>query len=327
MTQGPRLILLACCALAAVSCWRADAPTTPGPHPVPSEAATPGARIDAAGLHNVYRITDRLYSGSVPEGDEGFRSLQRLGIKTVISVDGMRPDVATAHKYGMRYVHIPFGYDGISYPQVLRLARAARDLPGPVYVHCHHGQHRGPAAAAAIHLCLDERCTVAQALAEMKRAGTDPHYTGLYAVPRTLTRPTARDLDRVPGEFPEVAPIPDLAAHMVEIDARWDDLKLIRAAGWKTPADHPDLDPPHEALQVAEHYREAARMAHVKQRPEDFRRRLSEAEGKVNFLEAVLRSGKIAGQADVPQAERAFQAAGAACAGCHSKYRDVPQAR
>ena len=28
------------------------------------------------------------------------------------------------------------------------LARAARTLPGPIFVHCHHGMHRGPAAAA-----------------------------------------------------------------------------------------------------------------------------------------------------------------------------------
>jgi protein tyrosine phosphatase (PTP) superfamily phosphohydrolase (DUF442 family) len=325
MRQTLGLTFIACCCLSSSGCWRTGAP--PAPEPPATEAASADARIDAAGLHNVYRITDKLYSGSVPEGEEGFRSLGRLGIKTVISVDGMRPDVATAHKYGMRYVHIPFGYDGIPYPQVLRLARAARDLPGPVYVHCHHGQHRGPTAAAAIHLCLDERCTVAQALAEMRRAGTDPHYTGLYAVPPELARPTAHELDRVPADFPEVAPIPDLAAHMVEIDARWDNLKLIRAAGWQTPADHPDLDPPHEALQVAEHYGEAARLAQVRRRPDDFRRRLTEAEARVSRLEALLRGGEGAARPDEARTEEAFAAAGAACAGCHTRYRDARHAR
>src|SRR5690242_3938505 len=85
-------------------------------------AAPDPARVEAAGLHNVYRITDRLYSGSSPDGDEGFRSLQQLGIKTILSVDGARPDVALAHKYGMRYVHLPIGYDGMPRDQALRIA-------------------------------------------------------------------------------------------------------------------------------------------------------------------------------------------------------------
>jgi protein tyrosine phosphatase (PTP) superfamily phosphohydrolase (DUF442 family) len=102
-------------------------------------------KIQAAGLHNVYRITDKLMSGSSPDVDAGFKSLKELGVKTVISVDGAKPDIVHAHKYGLRYVHIPFGYDGIPRQQVLRLARAVRDLPGPIYIHCHHGVHRGPA--------------------------------------------------------------------------------------------------------------------------------------------------------------------------------------
>src|SRR5690348_5650109 len=77
-------------------------PTTTAP-PVALEPAI-GAKVEAAGLHNVYRITEKLYSGSSPDGDEGFRSLAKLGVKTIISVDGMKPDVEAAHKHGMRYV-------------------------------------------------------------------------------------------------------------------------------------------------------------------------------------------------------------------------------
>src|SRR5262249_47684621 len=151
------------------------------------------------------------------------------------------PDIDAARKYGLRYVHLPFGYDGITRQRVLQLAKAVRDLPGPIYIHCHHGKHRGPAAAAAIHLCLDDKCSVNQAIAEMRRAGADPHYTGLYAVPKSLVSPSSKDLDELPADFPEVAKVSGLAQFMVEIDARLENLKLIRAAGWKTPSDHPDL--------------------------------------------------------------------------------------
>src|SRR5262249_33410514 len=146
-------------------------------HPAPQA-------VEAAGLHNVYRLTDRLYSGSAPEGDEGFASLRGLGVRTVISVDGARPDLERARRFGLRYVHLPVGYDGAPEAQPLRLARAVRDLPGPVYVHCHHGKHRGPAAAAVVLRCLDESCGADAATAWMRQAGTDPHYGGLYASPQ-----------------------------------------------------------------------------------------------------------------------------------------------
>jgi len=298
------------------------------------EAETPTPLADSAklilpGLHNVYRITEKLYSGSSPDGDLGFRSLQKLGIKTVISVDGARPDVTAAHSYGLRYVHIPFGYAGIPPEQVLRLAKAVRDLPGPIYIHCHHGMHRGPAAASAIHLCLDKSCTVDQALAEMRRAGTDPHYTGLYAVPHTLTRPTSADLDHIPSDFPEIATVPDLAQCMVEIDGRWDNLKQIRAAGWKAPASHQDLDPSHEALMLRESFQEALRVAARFQRaeltgahnrPAEVGQWLAAAAEKASVLEKDLRA-----RAQYSIVEQAFHQIGASCIRCHAKYRDVPQ--
>ena len=280
------------------------------------------AKIEAPGLHNVYRITDKLYSGSSPDGEDGFRSLQKLGVKTVISVDGARPDAATARKYGLRYVHIPFGYDGIPTQQVLRLAKAVRDLPGAVYVHCHHGKHRGPAAAAAIHLCLDEKCSIERALAEMRRAGTDLRYTGLYAVPKTLVRPSPKDLDRVSADFPEVAKVSDLAEFMVAIDARWENLKKIKSAGWQTPSDHPDLDPAHEALQLVEQFREASRSQIVRERPEEFRTWLKAAVDEVTGLERAFGTRKSR-EVERPLADRAFVEVGASCVRCHAKYRDV----
>src|SRR5262245_34504268 len=79
-------------------------------------------KLVTPGLHNVHRITDKLLSGSRPEGDEGFRLLRDLGVKTVMSVDGARPEVERARKYGLRYVHLPFGYDGPPREQVWRVA-------------------------------------------------------------------------------------------------------------------------------------------------------------------------------------------------------------
>src|SRR5207302_4331462 len=119
-----------------------------------------------------------------------------------------------------------------------------------------------------------------------------------------------------------VAPVSDLARCMVEIESRFDDLVLIAKAGWKQPADHPDLDPPHEALQLAEQYREAARLQ-LPDRPEEVRHWLQAAAGHALELERLLRSAKEKEQVDRQAAETAFNHVRSACAKCHVKYRDV----
>jgi protein tyrosine phosphatase (PTP) superfamily phosphohydrolase (DUF442 family) len=304
-----------------LGCSRQNGIAPPPSDPSGSELGS----VEAKGLPNVYRLSEKLYSGGSPEGDEGFASLRNLGIKTVISVDGARPDVEAARRHELRYVHLPIGYDGIPREQALRIAKAVRDLPGPIYVHCHHGKHRGPAAAAVARLCLDDRCGVDAVLEDMRRAGTDPHYTGLYAAPRDFQRPTEEDLKQVPGEFPEVAEVPALAEVMVNVDERWEHLKLVREAGWKTPSCHPDLDPPHEALQLFELYNEAARMLEVRDRPEEFRIWLTEARDRANNLEKSLGVSRDGGEINVKAAEEAFRAVNDTCVRCHSKYRDTPR--
>lgn len=68
-------------------------------------------------------MTPHLYSGSGPDGPKAFASLARLGIKTIISVDGARPNVEAAKKSGLRYVHIPISYDGVPRERALQLVR------------------------------------------------------------------------------------------------------------------------------------------------------------------------------------------------------------
>jgi protein tyrosine phosphatase (PTP) superfamily phosphohydrolase (DUF442 family) len=292
----------------------------------PQNAKTnPTKEIKTPGLDNVFRLTDNLVSGSSPEGDAGFESLHKLGIKTIISVDGARPDVARARKYGLRYVHLPIGYDGMSREQALRIVKAARDLPGPVYIHCHHGKHRGPAAAAVVRLCTDKTCTVETAIAEMRRAGTDPRYQGLYAAPRDLRKPSEAELQRVDSDFREIASVSGFAQVMVNVDSCWDHLKETRAAGWKRPKRSPDLDPAHESLQLLEHFREGARLSEVKQRPEEFRNWLTGAEHRASELEQVLRRGQEKGTVDTQAAESAFKRVSTSCTNCHAKCRDVPR--
>lgn len=263
-----------------------------------------------AGVHNLQTVGPGLLSGSSPEGEAGFATLRRLGVRTIVSVDGTAPDVSLAARYGLRYVHVPVGYDGVPRNSALRIARAVRDLPGPAYVHCHHGKHRGPAAAVAARLCLDASYTPADAEALLHAAGTDPRYRGLVSLPRTLVRPSVGELDRVSADFPASAPVPDFVRRMVDIDDRFDRLKAAQKAGWPDPRSSAD-----DAVQLTEHYREAARLPAVERHGPAFAELLRAAEATALELGDTLRR-------DPAAAGPAWVRAGRQCASCHARWRD-----
>ena len=57
------------------------------------------------------QISRGVFSGAQPLHADHFASLRALGIDTLVSVDGAVPDVETARRFGLRYIHIPIGYD------------------------------------------------------------------------------------------------------------------------------------------------------------------------------------------------------------------------
>jgi protein tyrosine phosphatase (PTP) superfamily phosphohydrolase (DUF442 family) len=279
-------------------------------------------RVEIRGIENTFRLSERLYSGGDPNGIEGLEGLKALGVRTVISVDGAAPDAEAARALGLRYVHLPIGYDGVPREQAVRLVRALKTLPGPVYVHCHHGKHRGPAAAAVCGIAV-EGWSAERAVAWMEEAGTAPEYAGLYETVRGFVPPSDEELARAGEDLPERAEIPEGVATMVQVDAGWDRLKAIRDAGFAAPADQPDLDPPHEALLLVEAFRELARLPEAKARGAAFLDEVAEAEVNASRLESALRA--LAGGPDDAAreaAESAFLAAGRSCTPCLGRYRD-----
>src|SRR5262245_55603645 len=78
-------------------------------------------RLNSAYLPNAFRIHAKVMSGGLPAGEAAFAELAELGVKTIISVDGAKPDVMAAERHGLRYVHLPHGYDGISETRIKEL--------------------------------------------------------------------------------------------------------------------------------------------------------------------------------------------------------------
>ena len=290
------------------------APRAIKPAPATNAVGTP---LPSTHLHNLFRATTNVFSGSSPEDDAAFGEIAKLGVKTIISVDGSKPDVETARKHGLRYIHLPIGYDGVPTNRVAELAKAAQSSPGPLYVHCHHGLHRGPAAVAVI--CeATAGWTTNQAVAWLKQAGTAADYAGLYRSAMDFRPPAAAALARI-IELPAVAKTSSLVEAMVAIDGEFERLKAAQKSGWSPVAGQPDLSVAHTATILWEHFRELARAEDTVRRVGgDYRAKLADAEQAADRLRAQLRDD----QTGTATRDAAFQAVGKSCAACHRQFRN-----
>jgi protein tyrosine phosphatase (PTP) superfamily phosphohydrolase (DUF442 family) len=205
-------------------------------------------RQHLTGVENFIRVSDRLYSGGEPTA-EGLQQLKTLGIETILSVDGLAPDVATAQQLGIQYVHIPLGYNGIEPEQIQAFVTFMSHTKGKIFVHCHHGKHRGPAAVAAC-LILSQEIDRAQALKFMQGAGTSKDYRGLWKSieqldPAQFKPQAATTLKQQPKDK-------SAAQWMAELDRAWEIIQEQQTAGIELDSS--------QLLIVAEALRETSRV-------------------------------------------------------------------
>ena len=266
------------------------------------------------GLDHIVEFAPGFINGSAPHNDKGFDSLQHLGVKTIICVDGAVPDAQRAAQRGMRYVHLPIGYGEPSEQEIAEIARAIRDLRHPLYVHCFHGQHRSPAALGAGLVAL-KQLTPDKATALMHRCGTSPKYPGLFAgVVRANM--IARDaIDQAPDTFSAAATVDDFIGLMAQITRHRDHIDLIQAAGWQAPPDHPDLNCEHEARLLDEHFKACVQTEYAKHAPDDLRKRLAESSALATQLAELIT------RPDAPLLDAVWGDLRNRCTTCHDQYR------
>jgi hypothetical protein len=261
-------------------------------------------------IENLRQLSPNLWSGGEPHDDAAFSKLAELGVRALVSVDGAKPAVDAAKKHGLRYIHIPIGYDGVDAEAQRALTRVVREVKGPVFIHCHHGKHRGPAAAAVMCLAAGDM-NHAEAAKMMKEIGTGKEYTGLWHdVAAFKPLPANAKLP----ELVEVAEVGSLAVAMAQVGRAWDGLKLCQTAGWKTPKDHADLAPKHQALLVLEGFKESRR--NLEYDDPQMAKWLEEATVQAEQLHQSLQAGRTA------DATRPYKALEAACMRCHEQYRN-----
>lgn len=269
--------------------------------------------LDFPELHNLIQINRDIFSGAEPKSEAAFKQLADLGVKAIVSVDGARPRVDLAEKYGMRYVHIPIGYDGFDENAVSMFAKAADELVDTIYVHCHHGKHRGPAGAAAI--CVARGLFDGQqSLKILEQAGTSKEYSGLWRDVENFKRPPS---DVELPSLVSVAVVDSLAVAMAKIDRATGNLKRIREAGWQTPKPRPDLSMAQEALLLSEAFHETIRQLQVSNaHDERLLIWMKESEQRVFELRESIAAGNI------KEVETNFHRVQARCNDCHTAYRN-----
>ncbi len=270
---------------------------------------------DPVGLERHRRWSDRVGQGAQPHGDVAFENLAALGYTTVLSVDGAVPAVDAAKKHGLRYVHIPIGYDGVPDDAAARIIAAVERSAGPVYIHCHHGRHRGPAAAMVARITVD-KISNDDAVASMKLSGTSPKYEGLYRDIAQFVGVSAAAKNAVPATLPSTVLPKGIQANMVGVDRSYTYLTQSRANDWKGVPDSPDVSTPHEARMLWEHFRELRREPKAKAHGASFIGFAKDSEKSAIALEKALRANNEAAT------ELAFSQVKNSCNACHKQFRN-----
>ncbi len=284
-----------------------------------------------AGIENVWRMDTSLLSGGDPNSESGLKLLKSKGIKTIISVDGATPPVEIARRMGLRYVHIPVGYDGIPIKQQIALAQAFAQMPKPIYVHCHHGRHRGP-AAASIMAQFGLGWSKDQAIEFMRKAGTSKDYSGLYDSVNQFQVPDKKAISAIKTPLPESVEMPALVDMMVQIDQRFDRLKAwlgndLDRKGKTMAGDASKIDPLHDAIQLRELVRESSRLPECRDQPAEFSSQMGKLESDLTqWLERIKpRTPTDALETDATTDLKAIlNSMTTRCATCHRSFRDKP---
>ena len=126
------------------------------------------------GLENFHRVTPNLYRGKQPTA-EGMRSLQAVGVKTVIDLRAFHSDAGEAKGTKLAIERISFKTWHPEDADVVRFLRiATAKEKRPVFVHCQHGSDRTGTMIAIYRIAI-QGWTKREAIDEMTKGGFGFH--------------------------------------------------------------------------------------------------------------------------------------------------------
>jgi len=130
--------------------------------------------IAIEGLPNLHQVSDSLYRGAQPTA-EGFKSLKKMGIKTVISLRAFHSDKELLGDTGLVYESISFKTWHPENEDIVKFLSIVTDkTKQPVFVHCQHGADR-TGTMCAIYRIMVDGWSKEQAIKEMTEGGFGFH--------------------------------------------------------------------------------------------------------------------------------------------------------
>ena len=137
----------------------------------PAQWAQP---ISVPGVPNLHKINDRLYRSAQPSA-EGMANLQKLGIKTIVSLRDFHSDRDKIGQLPLAYENIGMKTWRPKTSEVVRFLQIVNDpARAPVLVHCQHGADR-TGTMSAIYRVVFDGWSKEDALREMTEGGYGYH--------------------------------------------------------------------------------------------------------------------------------------------------------
>ncbi len=130
--------------------------------------------VNVPGVENAYRVSPALYRGEQPTS-LGMKNLERLGIKTVVSLRAFHSDRDLIEGTGLNYERITFQTWDPEEDELIRFLEIVTNPEmTPALVHCLHGSDRTGAMCAAYRIVV-EGWSKEEAIREMKSGGYGHH--------------------------------------------------------------------------------------------------------------------------------------------------------
>ncbi len=124
---------------------------------VPDSIRSSERLYNLPGLDNVGRVESGIFRGAQP-GKDGYATLKRMGIKTVIDLRTTANEKKQVEAAGMKAVAVPIvmSRKGLKEKVDRVVALMADPANQPVFVHCRHGQDRTGIVVAAYRMKQQE---------------------------------------------------------------------------------------------------------------------------------------------------------------------------
>jgi len=314
---------------AAAKAAQAAQPPRAEPAPaVPEKPAFPPAH---AALHGAHKLGESktFFAGQSASTEIEFAALRELGVRTILHVGGDAPNLELATASKIRCVHIPLGFREITPLQMQTLARALRDLPGPLYVESAEGA-RAFAAAVIAQITLGQIEATAGPAA-LSALGVPDAYSGLFAAVKSAAKTNTATLDALHPEFLPRAPVNPMVGAMVELDAIWKRIETSRADNWTAPVRPAppdakalkDAGVERDASLLLERYLALSRIEGVSDQPAAYRDILSEGvAGAASFTFSLGEWKKEQTPESQSAVSSAFKRSAQTCFNCHAQFRD-----